>query len=96
MLGSLEVELKTTLLNILKFNNIVFSSSDSVCSPPDQQKIYVATCIYKPGAADELEVTPGDELLHVNRDPNGWVKVKNKVTGCQGWVPMACLRQVSS
>ena len=54
--------------------------------------MYQANCIYKPGAADELEVKPGDELEHLNRDPNGWVKVRQKVSGCQGWVPLACLK----
>ncbi len=58
-------------------------------------KSYTAVCIYKPNAPDELQVKPKDMLIHVNRDPHGWVKVKNALSGDEGWVPMACLRVVS-
>ena len=61
----------------------------------DVQKTYNAVCIYKPNGSDELAVQPGDTLVHVNRDPNGWVKVKNKATDLVGWVPMATLEEAS-
>lgn len=53
-------------------------------------------CIYKPNGSDELAVSPGDNLLHVNRDPNGWVKVRRQGTDQVGWVPMATLEEATS
>ncbi len=57
---------------------------------------YVALGDYRAESSDELSLTRGDLLTHMNKDPGGWTRVKHNDTGENGWVPTSYLQQVLS
>ena len=52
---------------------------------------YVALYDFKSDADSEVELAVNDVIevatAHVNKDPSGWVKGKNKRTGVEGFYP---------
>ena len=55
---------------------------------------YVAIADHTAVNPDELSINRGDSLIHMNKDPSGWTRVKRDGTAERGWVPSSYLQQV--
>ena len=49
---------------------------------------------YEADNSDELSISKGESLAHLNKDPGGWTRVKRDNTAETGWVPSTYIQQV--
>ena len=55
---------------------------------------YIAVADYEADNSDELSISKGESVTHLNKDPGGWTRVKRDTTGETGWVPSTYIQQV--
>ena len=55
---------------------------------------YTVLADYTAQNSDELSISKGESLIHLNKDPGGWTRVKRISTLEAGWVPSTHIQEV--